>query len=79
MDLQILPITAPKERIENENELVFGKQYSDRMLIMEYDRGQGWHSARIQPYGPLSLDPAAMVLHYSQEIFEHENKFPFQQ
>ena len=70
MDLKILPITAPKARIEDENELVFGKQYTDRMLIMEYDSGRGWHSARIQPYGPLSLDPAAMVLHYSQEIFE---------
>ncbi|MDE7361713.1 MAG: branched-chain amino acid aminotransferase, partial [Oscillospiraceae bacterium] len=25
---------------------------------------------RIVPYGPISLDPAAMVLHYAQEIFE---------
>jgi len=70
MDLQKLPVTAPKERIKNENDLVFGKQFTDRMLVMEYDTGKGWHSARIQPYGPLTLDPAAMVLHYSQEIFE---------
>ena len=70
MDLQILPVTTSKEKVKDENQLVFGKQYTDRMLIMEYDKGQGWHSARIQPYGPISLDPAAMVLHYSQEIFE---------
>ncbi|PLY05558.1 MAG: branched chain amino acid aminotransferase [Desulfuromonas sp.] len=70
MDLQILPISAPKKLIENENDLVFGTQFSDRMFVMEYDEGQGWHSARIQPYGPFELDPAAMVLHYSQEIFE---------
>ncbi len=70
MDLQILPVTTPKKHIENENELVFGKQFTDRMFVMEYARGQGWHSARIQPYAPFSLDPAAMVLHYSQEIFE---------
>ena len=31
---------------------------------------QGWHDARITPYGPLSLDPATAVLHYAQEIFE---------
>ncbi len=70
MDLQILPITEPKPPIKDENELVFGKQFTDRMLVMEYDRDKGWHSARIEPYGPLTLDPAAMVLHYSQEIFE---------
>jgi len=70
MDLQILPIEAPQKLIDNENELVFGQQFTDRMFVMEYDSGQGWHSARIQPYGPFQLDPAAMVLHYSQEIFE---------
>jgi len=37
---------------------------------MEYTAGKGWHSARIQPYGPFSLDPACAVLHYAQEIFE---------
>lgn len=70
MDLQILPVTAPKKLIANENELVFGKLFTDRMFVMEYHTGQGWHSARIQPYGPFQMDPAAMVLHYSQEIFE---------
>ena len=70
MDLQILPVTAPKQLIANENELVFGKLFTDRMFVMEYHTGEGWHSARIQPYGPFQMDPAAMVLHYSQEIFE---------
>ncbi|MBN1956623.1 MAG: branched-chain amino acid aminotransferase [Desulfuromonadales bacterium] len=70
MDLKILPIENPKPLIANENDLVFGQQFTDRMLVMEYDSGRGWHSARIQPYGPFQLDPAAMVLHYSQEIFE---------
>ena len=37
---------------------------------MNYDKGEGWHDARIVPYGPLSLDPAAMILHYGQEVFE---------
>ncbi len=70
MDLQILPLSNPKPADFDENQLVFGKLFTNRMFVMEYDTGKGWHSARIQPYGPFSLDPAAMVLHYSQEIFE---------
>lgn len=37
---------------------------------MNYDEGAGWHDARIVPFGDISLSPAAMVLHYGQEIFE---------
>ncbi len=70
MELQILPLENQKKLIENENELVFGQRFTDRMFVMEYDAAKGWHSARIQPYGPFQLEPAAMVLHYSQEIFE---------
>lgn len=49
--------------------LVFGKHQSPHMFITEWRDG-AWHDPRIQPYGPLSLDPAAKVLHYAQEIFE---------
>ncbi len=70
MQLQILPVTSPKPRITDESKLAFGKQFTDRMFVMEYDAGQGWHSPRIQPYAPFTLDPAAAVLHYAQEIFE---------
>ena len=70
MTLQILPLEKLKPRITDEKDLVFGKQFTDRMFVMNYKAGQGWHDARIQPYQPFSLDPAAMVLHYAQEIFE---------
>lgn len=50
--------------------LVFGKEFTDHMFIMEYDEGKGWHDARIVPYAPIELDPAAAVLHYAQEMFE---------
>ena len=70
MKIETLPLAEQKPKITDESTLVFGKQYTDRMFVMEYDAGTGWHSPRIQPYGPFSLDPAAMVLHYSQEIFE---------
>ena len=40
------------------------------MFLMNYDEGKGWHDPRIVPYGPIELDPAAMCLHYGQEVFE---------
>lgn len=70
MKLQILPLESQKPRIEDESQLSFGKQFTDRMFVMQYKSGLGWHNARIQPYQPFMLDPAAMVLHYAQEIFE---------
>jgi branched-chain amino acid aminotransferase len=70
MDLHILPLETYKPRVDDESKLAFGKQFTDRMFVMQYKTGQGWHNARIQPYQPFSLDPAAMVLHYAQEIFE---------
>jgi len=70
MKLQILPLETHKQRIEDESQLVFGKQFTDRMFVMKYKAGLGWHDAKIQPYQPFSMDPASMVLHYAQEIFE---------
>lgn len=70
MELKIQPLESFKPRIEDESKLVFGKQFTDRMFVMKYLTGKGWHDARIQPYQPFSLDPASMVLHYAQEIFE---------
>ena len=52
------------------NNLGFGKYFTDHMFIMDYDKGMGWHDARIVPYQNLSLDPACMVFHYAQEMFE---------
>ncbi len=48
----------------------FGTAFTDHMVEIDYDAGQGWHDARVVPYGPIALDPAAAVLHYAQEIFE---------
>lgn len=70
MDIQILPLASGKPKLTDESALGFGKRFTDRMFVMQYTAGQGWHSARIEPYGPFSLDPACAVLHYAQEIFE---------
>ena len=40
------------------------------MFIMDYDVNEGWHNARIVPFGYISLHPASTVLHYGSEIFE---------
>ena len=48
----------------------FGQYFTDHMFTVEWTPGSGWHDARIEPYGPLTLDPATAVLHYAQETFE---------
>jgi branched-chain amino acid aminotransferase len=53
-----------------DSELGFGKYTTDHMFLMDYTQEKGWHDPRIEPYGDLRLDPAAMVLHYNQEVFE---------
>ena len=42
MELKVLPVPALKPKVTDESQLVFGKLFSDRMFIMEYDAGQGW-------------------------------------
>ncbi|WP_212505765.1 branched-chain amino acid aminotransferase [Anaerotalea alkaliphila] len=61
--------TAPKAKPDQEN-LGFGNYFTDHMFIMDYTEGKGWHDPRIVPYQPLVLDPATMVFHYGQEMFE---------
>lgn len=60
----------PKRKPTDQTRLGFGNYYTDHMFLMNYDEGKGWHDPRIVPYGPIELDPAAMCLHYGQEVFE---------
>lgn len=60
----------PKQKPSDQTRLGFGDIFTDHMFVMDYDKGEGWHDARIVPYAPLPIDPAAMVLHYGQEVFE---------
>ncbi|MDD3346413.1 branched-chain amino acid aminotransferase [Oscillibacter sp.] len=70
LDIKITKTTAPKAKPADESQLGFGKIFTDHMFLMDYTDGQGWHSARIVPYQPFQMDPACVVLHYAQEIFE---------
>ncbi|MCM3760787.1 branched-chain amino acid aminotransferase [Alkalihalobacillus oceani] len=67
--LEIIKSTKRKTKPDAKN-LVFGKQFSDHMLMMDYHEGEGWINPRIVPYEPITLDPAAMVFHYGQSVFE---------
>jgi branched-chain amino acid aminotransferase len=70
MEIKMHPTTRPKEKPSDESKLGFGQIFTDHMLLMDYDTAQGWHNARIEPYGAVPLDPAAACLHYGQMIFE---------
>ena len=59
-----------KKVVLNEDELGFGKIFTDHMFIMNYTEGKGWHDPRVEPYHEISLEPSAMVFHYGQEMFE---------
>jgi len=60
---------TPKPR-PKDSELVFGRIFTDHMVLIDYEVSRGWYDPRVVPYGALSLDPAAAVLHYSQELFD---------
>ncbi len=70
MELKIIPSDLPKPKPHDEASLGFGDIFSDHMFIMFYEEGKGWYDACIRPYDKVELEPAAMVLHYAQAIFE---------
>jgi len=72
MEIKVTEAEESQKRIkpEDESNLGFGDIVTDHMFKMDWTTENGWHSARIEPYGPLPIDPAAMVLHYGQEVFE---------
>jgi branched-chain amino acid aminotransferase len=61
---------SPKDRAEILANPGFGTHFTDHMVDICWSERGGWHHPRVQPYGPITLDPAAAVLHYGQEIFE---------
>ena len=69
MEIRIEKTTNPKP-LPDQNALGFGKYMTDHMFLMNYDGEEGWHDARIVPYGPIPMAPDAVALHYAQETFE---------
>ena len=69
MQIEKILTATPKEKPAADT-LGFGKYFTDHMFMMDYAEGQGWHNARIVPFGPIAIHPASTVLHYGSEIFE---------
>ena len=70
---EILPSAMPTAAAIREDILSnpgFGRYFSDHMAHVRWTADADWHGHEVRPYGPLTLDPAAAVLHYGQEIFE---------
>ena len=69
MEIKITKTTHPGT-LPPSDKLGFGTVFTDHMFLMDYNDEKGWHDARIVPFGPISLSPAACVLHYGAEVFE---------
>ena len=69
MDIKFIKNENPSEKPDSST-LGFGKIFTDHMFMMDYSKEEGWHDARIVPFGPIALHPASTVLHYGSEIFE---------
>ena len=69
MEIRIEKTKNP-QTMPPENELGFGKVFTDHMLLVDWTEGKGWYDARIVPFGRIDLHPASTVLHYGAEIFE---------
>ena len=67
--LTIERTSKPKE-IPDPAKLVFGREFTDHMLTIEWTQTDGWQAPAIVPYQNLSLDPATSVFHYAFECFE---------
>lgn len=68
-ELEIVQSTSKKDK-PSQDQVPFGTIFTDHMFTMEYEAGKGWFEPKIVPYAPLTLDPAAMIFHYGQTVFE---------
>ena len=69
MNISMTKTTHPG-KLPPADRLGFGSVFTDHMFLMNYTDREGWHNARIVPFGPISISPAASVLHYGTEVFE---------
>jgi branched-chain amino acid aminotransferase len=73
IQINLCPEEKRKTKLPDE-ELVFGKTFTDHMFFMEY-KDEKWSEPKIIPYQSFQMDPASAVFHYGQEIFEGMKAF----
>ncbi|MDR1687823.1 MAG: branched-chain amino acid aminotransferase [Clostridiales bacterium] len=69
MEIRIEKTKNPRQR-PPVGDKSFGKYFTDHMFVMDYEDGKGWNSPAIVPYAPFQAEPAMMVFHYGQAVFE---------
>ncbi len=69
LNIRIEKTTSLKAK-PDMSKVAFGTVFTDHMFLMDYSSAEGWHDARIVPYGPLPIEPSAAVLHYAMDVFE---------
>ncbi|XP_059521920.1 branched-chain-amino-acid aminotransferase, mitochondrial isoform X2 [Myotis daubentonii] len=74
-DLQLEMTQKPHKKPDPNETLVFGKTFTDHMLMVEWSEKKGWSHPRIQPFQSLTLHPACSALHYSLQLFEGMKAF----
>ncbi|MFT4185009.1 MAG: branched-chain amino acid aminotransferase [Rhizobium sp.] len=62
-----VPVSEREALLQNPG---FGRVFTDHMVTIRYTEGRGWHDGKIEARKAFNLDPATLVLHYAQEIFE---------
>ena len=73
MKINLNPNPNPVPDAERDEKIAaggFGKYYTDNMVTIDWSEAEGWSDAKLNAYGPITLDPATAVFHYGQEIFE---------
>ena len=70
MNIRVERTQTPKAKPQKGQEIGFGTYFTDHMFIMDYDADQGWHDARIVPFGPILMHPGSTILHYGAGAFE---------
>lgn len=67
--IEIKPTTHSRLHEVDFDNIVFGRVFSDHMLVCDYVDGE-WKRPVIKAYDRLSLAPSVTALHYGQSIFE---------
>ncbi|GAA4976973.1 branched-chain amino acid aminotransferase [Algibacter aquimarinus] len=68
-DIEIIKTKTTKINDVDFDDLKFGHVFSDHMLECDFKDGK-WHTPKVVPYAPISLDPSAKIFHYGQSVFE---------
>ncbi|CAJ0959445.1 unnamed protein product [Ranitomeya imitator] len=66
-DITVELTDSPKQKPDPAT-LVFGTEFTDHMLVVEWSAEKGWQRPAIKPLQNLSLHPACSVFNYAIEV-----------